>query len=101
MMPLSVFDVFKIGIGPSSSRTIGPMKAADIFVQRLAVEGLFCGTYRVQRSCLDPSVSPVLDGSYRTSKSTEGDSDEPETGTGSELLNIGGDVNVRAGSSAR
>ncbi|NBX42832.1 MAG: hypothetical protein EBR13_05065, partial [Rhodobacteraceae bacterium] len=30
-MFLSVFDVFKIGIGPSSSHTIGPMNAAAQF----------------------------------------------------------------------
>jgi len=27
-MNLSVFEIFKIGIGPSSSHTVGPMKAA-------------------------------------------------------------------------
>ena len=27
-MTLSVFDMFKIGIGPSSSHTVGPMRAA-------------------------------------------------------------------------
>jgi L-serine dehydratase len=34
-MAVSVFDLFKIGIGPSSSHTVGPMKAARTFVQRL------------------------------------------------------------------
>lgn len=29
---LSIFDIFKIGIGPSSSHTVGPMKAARAFV---------------------------------------------------------------------
>jgi L-serine dehydratase len=36
---LSVFDIFKIGIGPSSSHTVGPMRAARRFVERLAEEG--------------------------------------------------------------
>ncbi|HSX74650.1 MAG TPA: serine dehydratase beta chain, partial [Shinella sp.] len=31
-MFLSVFDVFKIGIGPSSSHTMGPMSAANRFL---------------------------------------------------------------------
>ena len=31
-MFLSVFDVFKIGIGPSSSHTMGPMTAANLFL---------------------------------------------------------------------
>src|ERR1044072_7742877 len=35
-MALSVFDLFKIGIGPSSSHTVGPMFAADRFARGLA-----------------------------------------------------------------
>lgn len=35
-MALSVFDLFKIGIGPSSSHTVGPMVAARLFVESLA-----------------------------------------------------------------
>ena len=34
-MALSVFDLFKIGIGPSSSHTVGPMRAAYAFIQVL------------------------------------------------------------------
>src|SRR5438477_137107 len=33
--PISVFDIFKIGIGPSSSHTLGPWRAAQSFVQTL------------------------------------------------------------------
>jgi L-serine dehydratase len=36
---LSVFDMFTIGIGPSSSHTVGPMRAARQFVESLASEG--------------------------------------------------------------
>ena len=32
----SIFDIFKIGIGPSSSHTVGPMKAARQFVESLS-----------------------------------------------------------------
>src|SRR5689334_25133309 len=39
-MALSVFDLFKIGIGPSSSHTVGPMRAARQFAQRLSERGL-------------------------------------------------------------
>ena len=35
MSTISVFDIFKIGIGPSSSHTVGPMKAAREFASRL------------------------------------------------------------------
>ena len=34
-MAISVFDLFKIGVGPSSSHTVGPMRAAALFVQGL------------------------------------------------------------------
>ena len=32
-MPISVFDLFTVGIGPSSSHTVGPMRAAASFVE--------------------------------------------------------------------
>jgi len=35
MAAVSVFDIFKIGIGPSSSHTVGPMKSAQAFVSDL------------------------------------------------------------------
>lgn len=38
-MPISVFDLFKIGIGPSSSHTVGPMIAANRFVETLQQAG--------------------------------------------------------------
>ena len=47
-MAVSVFDLFKIGIGPSSSHTVGPMRAARMFVTRLAHEGLLARTARVK-----------------------------------------------------
>ncbi len=47
-MALSVFDLFKIGIGPSSSHTVGPMVAAARFVQRLADDRLLDRTQRLQ-----------------------------------------------------
>ncbi len=39
-MAISVFDLFSIGIGPSSSHTVGPMRAARMFTGRLKSEGL-------------------------------------------------------------
>ncbi|MBT4869833.1 MAG: hypothetical protein HON45_06975, partial [Polaribacter sp.] len=32
---ISVFDMFKIGVGPSSSHTLGPWKAASSWIQQL------------------------------------------------------------------
>lgn len=46
-MAVSVFDLFKIGIGPSSSHTVGPMRAARLFVLRLQADGLLSTTTRV------------------------------------------------------
>ncbi|MDH6704952.1 L-serine dehydratase [Kitasatospora sp. MAA19] len=39
-MAISVFDLFSIGIGPSSSHTVGPMRAARMFARRLRSEDL-------------------------------------------------------------
>ncbi|MEA3113874.1 MAG: L-serine dehydratase, partial [Caballeronia sp.] len=47
-MAVSVFDLFKIGIGPSSSHTVGPMRAALMFVQGLERDGLLDATATVK-----------------------------------------------------
>ena len=47
-MAVSVFDLFKIGIGPSSSHTVGPMRAARLFALRLAHDGVLDATARVR-----------------------------------------------------
>ena len=47
-MATSLFDLFSIGIGPSSSHTVGPMRAARIFAQRLKNEGLLAHTAAVR-----------------------------------------------------
>ena len=45
---ISIFDLFKIGIGPSSSHTVGPMKAANLFVSALSQQQLLMQVDRVQ-----------------------------------------------------
>src|SRR6478609_6568285 len=47
-MALSVFDLFSIGIGPSSSHTVGPMRAAVLFAERLRDEGRLNDVARVR-----------------------------------------------------
>lgn len=47
-MAISVFDLFKVGIGPSSSHTVGPMRAARLFALRLQREGLLTRVARVR-----------------------------------------------------
>lgn len=36
---ISAFDIFKIGIGPSSSHTVGPMNAGKSFIDLLVSSG--------------------------------------------------------------
>ncbi|WP_395666534.1 L-serine ammonia-lyase [Methylocella sp.] len=45
---IGVFDIFKLGVGPSSSHTVGPMKAAHAFATGLAEAGLAARTRRVR-----------------------------------------------------
>jgi len=45
---ISVFDLFSVGIGPSSSHTVGPMRAARTFVLGLEQEGLISEVTRVR-----------------------------------------------------
>ena len=47
-MNTSLFELFKIGIGPSSSHTVGPMRAASRFVREFAQTPQFARTERVQ-----------------------------------------------------
>jgi L-serine dehydratase len=47
-MAISVFDLFSVGIGPSSSHTVGPMRAARTFALGLAADGLLTRTTAVE-----------------------------------------------------
>ena len=47
-MAVSVFDLFSVGIGPSSSHTVGPMRAAGRFAHHLAADGLLPNVLRVR-----------------------------------------------------
>ncbi|SFO89967.1 L-serine dehydratase [Amycolatopsis arida] len=47
-MAISVFDLFSIGIGPSSSHTVGPMRAARTFAEGLAADGSLDRVTRVR-----------------------------------------------------
>ena len=55
-MAISVFDLFKVGIGPSSSHTVGPMRAAATFAQALIDQDLLNDVRRVE-ICLYGSLS--------------------------------------------
>ena len=45
---ISVFDMLKIGIGPSSSHTLGPWKAANLFFQDLLQQGFISITEKIE-----------------------------------------------------
>ena len=45
---ISVFDMLKIGVGPSSSHTLGPWRAAERFLAELRTENLLCKTERIK-----------------------------------------------------
>lgn len=47
-MAVSTFDLFKVGIGPSSSHTVGPMRAAYLFVNQLQDEQLLSKIQRIK-----------------------------------------------------
>ena len=47
-MALSVFDLFSVGIGPSSSHTVGPMRAAVQFAERLREDEVLTRVHRVK-----------------------------------------------------
>ena len=47
-MAISVFDLFSIGIGPSSSHTVGPMRAAQQFATSLRDDGLLTQVARIK-----------------------------------------------------
>lgn len=47
-MPISVFDLFKVGVGPSSSHTVGPMRAAYDFTEALRHRNLLKQVTRVE-----------------------------------------------------
>ncbi len=46
-MAISVFDLFKVGIGPSSSHTVGPMRAARLFAEGLLKSEVLSSVARV------------------------------------------------------
>ena len=47
-MAISAFDLFSVGIGPSSSHTVGPMRAAHTFAEGLRTDGLLTRVGRVR-----------------------------------------------------
>lgn len=79
MEKISVFDMLKIGVGPSSSHTLGPWKAAERFILELKEENIF---HLVQRLRVDlfGSLSLTGKGHYTDVATTMGlNGDDPRT----------------------
>ena len=59
-MKTSIFEIFKIGVGPSSSHTVGPMRAARRFGQELQEKGLLDESHNCQQQAIvgQPPSSP-------------------------------------------
>jgi hypothetical protein len=89
-MTISVFDLFKVGIGPSSSHTVGPMLAAARFATALRDTALLdqvCGV-RAVRGAGAHHVSP--DKAIKTMRETGADMKDKykETARGGLALNV-------------
>jgi L-serine dehydratase len=48
MEPISVFDMLKIGVGPSSSHTLGPWRAAELFCEELLANQCLYSTMSIE-----------------------------------------------------
>ena len=59
-MPISVFDLFKIGVGPSSSHTVGPMQAAFKYVTTLRENSQLDEVGHLEVHLYVPRVSDML-----------------------------------------
>lgn len=89
-MAISVFDLFTIGIGPSSSHTVGPMRAARRFAERLEHEGLLERTAGVRIERGDGSHKVSLDRVIKTMRETGADmkTKYKETSRGGLAINV-------------
>jgi L-serine dehydratase len=102
-MAISVFDLFSIGIGPSSSHTVGPMRAAQRFVQNLKNEGLLHQVTKVKTDLYgslgatgkghgsDKAVMLGLEGELPESVDTESVDSRLESIRASQQLNLFGE----------
>ena len=100
---VSAFDLFKLGVGPSSSHTMGPMTAGARFVQRLADQGSLAQVVRVEVAlyaslaltgrghATDRAVILGLAGFVPASIDPDAADDALETITASGRLRLGGE----------
>ena len=106
-MAISVFDLFSIGIGPSSSHTVGPMRAAQQFVDGLKSDDLLNTVARVKSDLYgslgatgkghgsDKAVMLGLEGDLPESVDTDSVDQRLETIRDARALNLFGEHSVR------
>jgi L-serine dehydratase len=106
-MAISVFDLFSIGIGPSSSHTVGPMRAARQFADRLREQGLLARVARVKADLYgslgatgkghgsDKAVMLGLEGELPESVDTDSVDARLDSIRGARRLNLCGEHAVR------
>uniref|UniRef100_UPI002605B8B2 serine dehydratase beta chain n=1 Tax=Pseudomonas sp. TaxID=306 RepID=UPI002605B8B2 len=105
-MSLSVFDLFKIGIGPSSSHTVGPMRAAARFAEGLRRDNLLTSTASIKVELYgslgatgkghgsDKAVLLGLEGEHPDTVDTETVAERLLQIRGSERLNLLGEHSI-------
>ena len=101
-MALSALDLFSVGIGPSSSHTVGPMRAARLFVEGLEQDRLLDSVVRVHAQLFgslgatgwghgsDKAVVLGLMGEDPETVDTDAADDQVREGTESQTLLLGG-----------
>ncbi len=106
-MSLSVFDLFKVGIGPSSSHTVGPMRAAVRFAEGLKADGLLAQVHSLRAELYgslgatgkghgsDKAVLLGLEGEYPDTVDTSGVADRLAMIRGSGTLSLLGEKTIR------
>ena len=105
-MAISVFDLFSIGIGPSSSHTVGPMRAAQQFADNLRQQGQLPRVARVKTDLYgslgatgkghgsDKAVILGLEGELPESVDTDSVGERMETIRDGKRLNLCGEQSV-------
>ena len=80
-MPLSIFDLFKIGIGPSSSHTVGPMygpRSVQAMILGGKARATLRGRHHVSAEDIRALAHPVLRHRIVTNFSAEAEGYSPE-----------------------
>ena len=70
---ISVFDMLKIGVGPSSSHTLGPWRAAERFLAELNKENIFTGNFKQAGQSFPLDLARETNGTKNNNSKSQGD----------------------------